>query len=148
MEAQPDESGTQAEENAGLLLKKVATLIEEQLDSVSTKDAIEGLMAKVLGVADVKQIVSESQQVMEIDDETDLQAAAVFDFSEWMQSSGLSVSQIDNDQPSELLRKSLEDQFSLPIAAITSPSGELELGMTQDIKILDLAYKSRRKLQS
>ena len=67
----------------------------------SDQQAVKEAIAKAFGVIDVEKKLRASQSVLPVDDKTDLDAAAKFDFQHWAQTSG--VTKIDAELPEQLV---------------------------------------------
>ena len=72
-------------------------------------------IAGELGIASIDQAVKESQGTTEVADDTDLEAAAKFDFLEWLKDKGLDKTlKADPKTPDIVLKKNLKRTFVVP----------------------------------
>ena len=85
----------------------------------SDPQAVIGNIAKALGVENAKKKLNEAQIVTLVTDETDLDAAAKFDFLNWMKISDI-LEEV-GDVPERLASQKLKKTFSVPkIKELTS----------------------------
>ena len=68
----PEDSSEKADRDGETILEKAAAVIQEKVAEDENFEALASSMADLLGVADVQEAISESQQVVEVDDDTDL----------------------------------------------------------------------------
>ena len=80
------------------------------------------MLASALGIPNAKQVVEDSEKVMEIDDDTDLEEAAKFDLTALMEERGVTIGGLDlNDPvvkslPTKIVQNKMREAFALPLA--------------------------------
>ena len=74
-------------------------------------------------------------------DETNLEEAASFDFSSWLEKEGIAngADKIPEDSPEEIKRLLLRDMMVVPEPKEMSANGDLEMKISSGIKIKDFA---------
>ena len=82
-------------------------------------------MVDLLGVDNVQQTLDQGQETIKVNDDTDLEAAAQFDFLAWAEERGLIGldEEMDENFPAALQRKSLEEKFTVPFSGQVSEMG-------------------------
>ena len=102
-------------------------------------DALADSMASILDVDDAQSLIYDSQEVMAIEDETDLEAAAYFDFEDWASQAGVTAvgSKRMEDIPSQFMATELENIYSMPRLKQMSNIGDLSIDMSSPIEPLE-----------
>ena len=102
-------------------IKKFEAQKIQKIEAAKTEKEIEKAVASMLGVDDPETIIAASQGMIDIQDDTDLEAAAQFDINQWLEKAQITNTAInfanaasDTDLPTVLRLKALEEVYSVP----------------------------------
>ena len=104
-------------------IHKFEAQLIQKIEAATTEKEIEKAVASMLDVDDPETIVAASQGMIDIQDDTDLEAAAQFDINQWHDKAQLTNaasssanSASDTNLPTALRLKALGEEYSVPMS--------------------------------
>ena len=105
------------------------------MGSAESQEQINEVVAAALGVENPKEAVANSQKVMHVADDTDLEAAARFDVDAWMEESGIADA-VPASTPKVFFARELKKTYSLPSPKKFDSRGGFSVGMSGPVQVI------------
>ena len=98
-------------------------------------------IADALEVKEPEKVIKQSQRILEVSDDTDLELAAQFDFANWLKGQNIAQGDEDSEEkiPAEIMKLKLRDTFVMPESRPLTLTGDIDLIFSSEIKIKDIA---------